>query len=92
MGASVSPGQVALGDRVQAAVELALLSSREAGSALLQSSTREPLDAALDGELRPFDQQRDRVLGIAVAGPRHREVNQQPEAGVRCAGRGECLL
>jgi hypothetical protein len=43
--------------------------------------TREPVDATLNGEPCPFQQQRDRVVSVAVTDSRHREINQQPEAG-----------
>src|SRR5829696_2802821 len=82
----------ALGNRVQSAVKGAQLSWRESASPLLEPPTREPFDAALDGELRTFDQQRDGLVCVALMHPGHGQVDEQPEARVRRGSHGECLL
>ena len=77
---------------MQPAVKGALLGRRESASPLLEPPTREPLAAALDGELRTLAQERDGVVGVALVHPGHGEVHEQPQARVRCAGHGERLF
>jgi hypothetical protein len=89
---SASTTRRVLGNGMQPAVKGALLGWRESASPLLEPPTREPFDAALDGELSTFDQQRDGLVCVALIHPGHREVDEQPEARVRRGGHGECLL
>jgi hypothetical protein len=91
-GIGPDDSQIVLGNCVQSAVKGALLGWRESASPLLEPPTREPLDAALDGQLRAFDQQRDGLVCVALVHPGHGEVDKQPKARVRRGGHGERLF